>query len=77
LESFSFVKSEAFEWIREISGTYNFKNSMMKKNIPKEHASAWIKSIFKQAQLVKQQSIKEFGILIKYKHPPKKKKKKS
>jgi len=73
-ESYPFLKTEEFKWIIEISETYDFKTSLIKRNIDKENACFWIKSIVEEAQSNKQKAIKEFGILMRVEYIPKKKK---
>jgi len=64
-KDYPFTCTIEFEWIKEIEETFNFPGSLIKRKIDKENGSAFIKHVYNEAILCKQEAIKNIGLLFK------------
>jgi len=64
-KDYIFTQSAGFIWIQEISESFNFIESLNKRNIDKEMGSFFIKDIYDKALSCRTLAIKNLGILVK------------
>lgn len=62
LDKYPYLDSYEFSWIIEISHSYNFKQSLMNRKIPKEFAAKWIKDIVDKSNCIKNDAIKNISL---------------